>query len=293
MRFLRPTAIFAAALAIPPSPALARPRAGFKVSPPETRAPASEPAPLPGAAAPSAETARPEWKTAIVTTVFWIGEEPTRANPMPNHISSWDMNWRESYGGTDDPARTGRANFLPAKFTPKQNPFYAALPYNDCTREGFKPEAERVIPWFKEGPQPGSKRSVCKSRWIAIRAHGRTAYAQWEDAGPFRTDHWQYVFGSERPKPNLNRGAGLDVSPAVRDFLGLGETGVTDWKFVDLREVPAGPWAEHGENNHFVLAKRGGAVTRPAKTLAVLLEQHPEAIRILGGGGLPIRRLRE
>ena len=33
-------------------------------------------------------------------------------------------------------------------------------------------------------------------------------YAQWEDAGPFRTDHWQYVFGNERPKPNLEPGRG-------------------------------------------------------------------------------------
>ena len=61
--------------------------------------------------------------------------------------------------------------------------------------------------------------STCKDRWVAIRKGNRIAYAQWEDAGPFRTDHWQYVFGNERPKPNLNKGAGLDVSPAVRDYL--------------------------------------------------------------------------
>ena len=61
--------------------------------------------------------------------------------------------------------------------------------------------------------------------------------------GPFRTDHWEYVFGNERPKPNLNRGAGLDVSPAVRDYLGLPDTDVTDWKFVEFSEVPPGPWA--------------------------------------------------
>jgi hypothetical protein len=45
--------------------------------------------------------------------------------------------------------------------------------------------------------------------------------------GPFRTDYWQYVFGNERPKLNLNKGAGLDVSPAVRDYLGLSDTDVT------------------------------------------------------------------
>ena len=50
----------------------------------------------------------------------------------------------------------------------------------------------------------------------------------------------------------MNRGAGLDVSPAVRDFLGMGSTDVTDWKFVDFEEVPTGPWAKFGENNTFV-----------------------------------------
>jgi hypothetical protein len=64
------------------------------------------------------------------------------------------------------------------------------------------------------------------------------------------------VFGNERPKPNLNRGAGLDVSPAVRDFLGLKQTDVTDWRFVDFSEVPHGPWSTLGENNTFVINAR-------------------------------------
>jgi hypothetical protein len=61
------------------------------------------------------------------------------------------------------------------------------------------------------------------------------------------------VFGDERPKPNLNQGAGLDVSPAVRDYLGLKPTDVTDWRFVDFSEVPRGPWSTLGENNTFVI----------------------------------------
>lgn len=81
-------------------------------------------------------------------------------------------------------------------------------------------------------------------------------YAQWEDCGPFRTDHFQYVFGNERPKPNLNHGAGLDVSPAVRDYLGLQPTDVTDWQFVEVKDIPAGPWRSYGDNNNFVLARR-------------------------------------
>jgi hypothetical protein len=71
------------------------------------------------------------------------------------------------------------------------------------------------------------------------------------------------VFGNERPKPNLNQGAGLDVSPAVRDYLGLKETDVTDWRFVNFSEVPRGPWATLGENNTFVISigKKGMKVT--------------------------------
>lgn len=202
---------------------------------------------------PSLEKDRYPWKTGINTTTFWVGETPTKNNPTPNHASSWDGKWARNFGGFDDPDK--RSGFLPAKFVPRQNPFYVALPYNDVTRGKHKPEASKVIPWFKEAlDKPG--RTVLKGRWIAIRYKGKVAYAQWEDCGPFRTDHWQYVFGDERPKPNLNKGAGLDVSPAVRDFLGMKSSDVTDWKFVDFDEVPTGPWAQHGDNNTFVMQKR-------------------------------------
>ena len=195
------------------------------------------------------------WKSQIVTTVFWIGEKPTENNPVPNQASSWDKNWAKNYGGYDDPNPEHRSNYIPAKFTPRQNPFYCALPYNDKSMNGHRPEAARVVPWFRQAYQ-GPAVSTCKGRWLAIRKGNRVVYAQWEDAGPFRTDHWQYVFGNERPKPNLNKGAGLDVSPAVRDYLGLQDTDVTDWKFVEFSEVPRGPWAQFGENNTFVTNDR-------------------------------------
>ena len=195
------------------------------------------------------------WKNQIVTTTFWIGEKPTANNPVPNVQSSWDKNWTKNYGGYDNPDESARRDFAPVKFTPKQNPFYVALPYNDKAMNGHRPEAPRVVPWFKEAYQ-GPGVSTVKGRWIAIRRGNKVAYAQWEDAGPFRTDHWQYVFGNERPKPNLNKGAGLDVSPAVRDFLGMQDTDVTDWKFVEFSEVPQGPWSKHGDNNTFVINAR-------------------------------------
>jgi len=195
------------------------------------------------------------WKRNIVTTVFWIGEQPSGNNPVPNQTSSWDKEWTKNYGGFDDPNPAHRSNYIPVKFTPRQNPFYCALPYNDKAHTGHRPEAPRVVPWFNEAYQ-GPAVSTCKDRWVAIHKGNRTVYAQWEDAGPFRTDHWQYVFGNERPKPNLNKGAGLDVSPAVRDYLGLNETDVTDWRFVEFSEVPRGPWSTLGENNTFVITDR-------------------------------------
>jgi len=195
------------------------------------------------------------WKTTVVTTVFWIGESAGGNNPVPNFRSAWDLNWQANYGGFDNPERSERRSYIPVAFVPKQNPFYCALPYNDVMHGQFKPEAPLVIPWFKQSYM-GQGQSVCWHRWVAIRKGNRTCYAQWEDCGPFRTDHFQYVFGSERPKPNLNHGAGLDVSPAVRDYLLLQPTDVTDWQFVNTQDVPPGPWRSYGENNHFVIARR-------------------------------------
>ena len=200
-------------------------------------------------------SSRYPWKTDIVTTVFWIGEMPTQNNPVPNHKSSWDSNWVNNYGGYDNPDPSRRRNYVPINFVPRQNPFYIALPYNDVSHGQFKPEAPMVVPWFRQAfVQQGH--SVCKGRWVAVRRGNRVCYAQWEDCGPFRTDHYQYVFRNERPKPNLNRGAGLDVSPAVRDYLGLGPTSLTDWQFVEVRDVPPGPWRNYGDNNNFVIARR-------------------------------------
>jgi hypothetical protein len=195
------------------------------------------------------------WKTNIVTTVFWIGEQAGGNNPVPNYRSCWDANWTNNYGGFDNPESSARRNYIPVAFVPRQNPFYCALPYNDVTHSQFKPEAPLVIPWFKQAYM-GQGQSVCWHHWISIRKGNRTCYAQWEDCGPFRTDHFQYVFGNERPKPNLNHGAGLDVSPAVRDYLSLAPTDVTDWQFVNTQDVPPGPWRSYGDNNHFVIARR-------------------------------------
>jgi hypothetical protein len=193
------------------------------------------------------------WHTQIVTTIFWIGESPSGNNPVPNRSSAWDSNWARNYGGSDDPGV--RNGFIPAKFVPRQNPFYVALPYNDVSGGRTKSDASKIIPWFQQSfVQSGQ--TVLKGRWISIRHGNRICYAQWEDVGPFRSDHAEYVFGVDRPRANLNRGAGLDVSPAVRDYLKLGSTDVTDWRFVDFEEVQPGPWALYGDNNTFVVARK-------------------------------------
>src|SRR5205823_12682957 len=71
---------------------------------------------------------------------------------------------------TQNPAH--RSNYIPVRFTPRQNPFYCALPYNDKSVNGHRPEAPRVVPWFKESYQ-GPGVSTCKDRWVAIRKGNR------------------------------------------------------------------------------------------------------------------------
>lgn len=187
------------------------------------------------------------WKTGIVSTVFWIGS--AEKGEDDHGASAWDPKWKLHYGGFDDPNPEKRLHFIPSGFIPHQNPFYIALPYNDVAEGATKPEAKVVIPWFPETfVEEG--RSVCRDRWVAIRnSAGKICYAQWSDCGPFGSDQWQYVFGSEKPKPNVNGGAGLNVSPAVREYLQLQGTDVVDWKFMETKDVPHGPWALYGDNN--------------------------------------------
>lgn len=217
--------------------------------------------------------ARYPWKTDIVATVFWVGEQPTENNPTPNNMSSWDTEWEKNFGGYDDPDVTKRgANFCPLAFTPGLNPFYIALPYNDCIDyNSHKPEAERVIPWFKERFTRSGK-SVLHGTWLAIRYGNRVCYAQWEDCGPFVTDDHEYVFGNARPKNTSNKGAGLDISPAVRDYLGMSSSGKCSWRFVDVSEVPPGPWRSLGANNNFVRAQQQQKV-QDATSVAARLQE--------------------
>ncbi|MGB0774221.1 MAG: hypothetical protein ACPG32_03415 [Akkermansiaceae bacterium] len=193
------------------------------------------------------------WKKHIQATVFWVGEEPTAKNPTPNHASSWDTQWQKNFGGFDDPNPANRINYRPKAFVPQLNPFYIALPYNDCINHAtYKPEAHRVIPWWKRRGDKRPGKTSCKGRWVQIVYGRRVCYAQWEDCGPFTTNDWQYVFGNQRPKNTKNNGAGIDISPSVRDFLGMKSNGKVHWRFIDFARVPRGPWSVYGKNNPFI-----------------------------------------
>ena len=178
----------------------------------------------------------------ITATVFWVGEEAGPENGNISNLSSaWDEKWMESFGGIDHPdARNG---YFPKGFMPRENPFYVALPYNDLDDNGVRKQGALAhVYWGKLYAQADPERSILKNRWIRISSNGQVAYAQWEDVGPFGEDDWPYVFGTALPSNKKNSSSGIDVSPAVRDYLGLTGMDKVKWQFVDFDHVPAGPW---------------------------------------------------
>ena len=179
--------------------------------------------------------------TNIITTEFWVGEKADSDNGgISNTSSTWDELWQQHYGGVDDP--TNRNGYLPAGFTPNENAFYFALPYSDLNDQGSrKTTASQCLQ--VSGNQPIGY-SWCKNTWIAITYGGKTAYAQWEDAGPFGEDDTSYVFGTAAPSNTSGASAGLDVSPALTNYLGLDGLNRTNWVFVPTSMVPDGPWKQ-------------------------------------------------
>ncbi len=183
------------------------------------------------------------WREKITATIFWVGEKACKANPVHNKSSSWDVKWVKSFGGVDKP--NSRRGFQPKDFQPKMNPFYVALPYNDIAAKSHqhKEGAAKMIWWYDKEFR-SKYLSVCKGKWIAIKYKGKTCYAQWEDCGPFLTNDWKYVFNGERPKTMKNGSAGIDLSPAIRDYLKLNSGDKVSWKFVEKAQVEHGPWSK-------------------------------------------------
>ncbi len=190
----------------------------------------------------------------ILTTYFWVGEKASEDNSwIANDNSAWDSYWLEHFGGVDNP--NCRNGYHPCGFTPKENPFYCALPYDEWTSAGTKkPNLNNILfdKWIKELPDQyyinlWGNNPYLKNRWIEIRFNGKTAYCQWEDTGPSHYNDYPYVFGEERPWRETHypdHPTAFDVSPAVRDYLGLDGWDLTSWKFIDADNVPDGPWKE-------------------------------------------------
>jgi len=173
----------------------------------------------------------------INATIFWVGEEATSDNKfIHNKSSEWIQDWVKTFGGVDTPK--SRNGWLPAGFTPKENPFYVALPYGDYTDDNKLKDSVKKIHWY-DGPIPKGG-SILKNQWVKINRLGKSVYAQLEDVGPFEEDDVDYVFGTNPPKNQI----GIDLSPATAEYLGIDGQGIVSWEFVDPTTIPEGPWAE-------------------------------------------------
>jgi hypothetical protein len=229
-------------------------------------APTAEPAPPAGGdAAPgggSGGSGYP-WHTNIVSTTFWVGEifDPNAADGSQVY-STYDSGWLQSYGGCDGVSRGGSCEtearsasngYFPTAKTPRENPFYLDLPFDDINDRTAFAMRDAVVPWAGQEPYASHRGdgnfSYMKNRWVQLRRGDRVCYGQIEDAGPAVYHDAAYVFGSDdaRPASREFNGAGMDVSPALTGCLGFpeldGEDAVVDWRFVEASEVPEGPWA--------------------------------------------------
>jgi hypothetical protein len=159
----------------------------------------------------------------IITTVFWVGEEGSSDNNyIFNSQSCWDDKWA---------------------INSPENIFYFALPYNDFDNGERKFNVSQIVYWGEE-KSLGEYESLLKNRWIEILYRNKTAYAQWEDCGPFLEDDGSYVFGNDAPKNSQLEKAGLDISPSTAEYLNFDGLGIVSWRFIDFSEVPDGPWRE-------------------------------------------------
>lgn len=202
------------------------------------------------------------WHTGIVATTFWVGEIFDPSAPDGSQVmSTYDADWMGSYGGCDGVTaggacrtepRTAANGYFPQRMTPRENPFYLDLPFDDVNDATAFAQRGQVVPWASQAPYRDrigdSSFSLMKNRWVRIRKDDRVCYGQIQDAGPANYHDAGYVFGTgdERPASTKFNGAGMDVSPALNGCLGFadldGDGDRVDWQFVDDADVPPGPW---------------------------------------------------
>jgi hypothetical protein len=210
----------------------------------------------------------------IISTTFWVGEifDPN-ASDGSQMISTYDGDWFAHYGGCDGVAskgvcrterRTAANGYFPVHMTPKENPFYLDLPFDDLNNSAAFARRASVIPWANDPGYAGHAKdpgfSYMKNRWVQITKGSKVCYGQIEDAGPGRYNDANYVFGTADSRPQNQRygGAGMDVSPALNGCLGYasldGDDDVVKWRFVEGGAVPGGPWnrqvTRSGVNNN-------------------------------------------
>ena len=215
----------------------------------------------------SGETAKPRGRgyplhTGIVATTFWVGEIFDAHSPNGSQVvSTYDARWMLHYGGCDGVVTYGKCEterrvpangFFPTRMTPRENPFYLDLPFNDVNNAAAFSQRAQLIPWADDPGYAGHAHdpafSYMKNRWVKLMRDGRTCYGQIEDAGPGTYDDYRYVFGTSnrRPANRLYNAAGLDVSPALTGCLSFtelnGDGNRIDWQFVNAVDVPSGPW---------------------------------------------------
>lgn len=249
---------------VPPSPA-ARSSSASPAAPASSApvARATAPSAKPSARPPAPPTAsRYPWHTDIPSTTFWVGEifDPN-ASDGSQVISTYNGSWLRDYGGCDGRVvgkdcrterRTAANGWFPTRMTPKENPFYLDLPFDDVNDPIGLRTRGKVVPWAHQGRFAklvgDANASLMKNRWVELRHDGRTCFGQIEDAGPGQYHDARYVFGHDDARPANRRygGAGLDVSPALNGCLHYaelnGDTDRVSWRFVDDRDVPKGPW---------------------------------------------------
>ena len=185
--------------------------------------------------------------TNIPTTIFWVGAPAGRTTDESRETSAWDAAWVEHFGGVDDPQAHGQnpGNEYWPDFTPLENPFYVALPYNDFSDNGVRrPNFRDIVPWARFVDYEPLESAV-KNRWVKISQNGVTCYGQWEDVGPYQSNDFRYVFGTNKPRNKKAFGTGLEISPALRDCLGAASLSASSWRLVhDDESMPPGPWTE-------------------------------------------------
>jgi hypothetical protein len=204
------------------------------------------------------------WHTGIVATTFWVGEifDPNAADGSQVY-STYDSSWEIHYGGCDGVTSSGTCqtekrlapNYFPTQMSPKQNPFYLDLPFDDLNNAAAFRQRCSVVPWANDTGYAGhctdQNFSYMKNHWVKMTGTaGQTCYGQIEDAGPGQYNDAAYVFGKTDSRPLNQRygGAGMDVSPALNGCLGMkeldGDTDKLSWQFASLADVPSGPWTK-------------------------------------------------